>query len=226
MKTKKKLVSVVLAAAIAAAASVPAWATESFDLSVFQGIEGITAEQQSVKVDDTMVSGAIVWPTSYLQTANDEQPVGTVRVYPMVESLQDGDYMAFIFCCYPEEGTSPLFYEAELDIAGVTHTLETAPSMMDLALSEGARSSVTSPLTRDSLTMLQSLAEHRDEEIRGRLRGMPDIRQMYTTGSKEDVVMEFVLTQEDKDTLIDFYNRFGMAGGLREDNLRAIFGEE
>ncbi len=127
MKTKKKLASVVLAAAIAAAASVPAWATESFDLSVFQGIEGITAEQQSVKVDDTMVSGAIVWPTSYLLTANDEQPVGTIRVYPMVESLQDGDYMAFIFCCYPEEGTSPLFYEAELDIAGVTHTLETAP---------------------------------------------------------------------------------------------------
>ena len=49
---------------------------------------------------------------------------------------------------------------------------------------------------------------------------------MYTTGSKEDIVMEFVLTQEDKDTLIDFYNRFGMAGGLREDNLRVIFGEE
>ena len=65
MKTKKKLASVVLAAAIAAAASVPAWATESFDLSVFQGIEGITAEQQSVKVDDTMVSGAMVWPTTY-----------------------------------------------------------------------------------------------------------------------------------------------------------------
>ena len=53
MKTKKKLASVVLAAAIAAAASVPAWATESFNLSVFQGIEGITAEGIVPLVEET-----------------------------------------------------------------------------------------------------------------------------------------------------------------------------
>lgn len=203
---KKRIVSLAVAVLLSVAMAMSAFATSEFKVSAFQDVD-----DYQIDIDD--MTGEI--SISIKSLLNESEFVGTddylLAFYPMVTTNNDFDMFLFavMYLGYQSENINQVIVKIgdnRYFFSNVKFNIDNLPGFnMD-----GYKMELpTIIIDSRTISFMQDLIQHRDEEIKVRLVG----------ANRE---MEFVLTQAMKDGIIGLYDRFVMAGGTRQENMDLI----
>ena len=203
---KKRIVSLAVAVLLSVAMAMSAFATSEFKVSAFQDVD-----DYQIDIDD--MTGEI--SISIKSLLNESEFVGTddylLAFYPMVTTNNDFDMFLFavMYLGYQSENINQVIVKIgdnRYFFSNVKFNIDNLPGFnMD-----GYKMELpTIIIDSRTISFMQDLIQHRDEEIKVRLVGT----------SKE---MDFVLTQAMKDGIIGLYDRYVMAGGTRQENMDLI----
>ena len=203
---KKRIVSLAVAVLLSVAMAMSAFATSEFKVSAFQDVD-----DYQIDIDD--MTGEI--SISIKSLLNESEFVGTddylLAFYPMVTTNNDFDMFLFavMYLGYQSENINQVIVKIgdnRYFFSNVKFNIDNLPGFnMD-----GYKMELpTIIIDSRTISFMQDLIQHRDEEIKVRLVGT----------SKE---MDFVLTQAMKDGIIGLYDRYVIAGGTRQENMDKI----
>lgn len=201
---KKRIVSLVVAALLSVATAVSAFATSEFQLSIFQ-----ETDDYAISIDEMTGTAQVM-----VQSLLDGEGVidfgdAYVDILPMVSSYPELDTFVIGFSYFGDHwenidqiiikiGNQSYFFSNFSVYAKAQQILDTM-----------VQETVLIAINSETVSFMQNLIENRDSEIKVRLVGM------YRN-------LDFILTQGIKDGLIGLYDRYVMAGGTRESNLKKI----
>ena len=202
---KKRLLSFIAAILVIIANCEQVFATNEFDLSAFEGNDDIVIERDDMTGESSIYLDSLQGEKGYIVSSNGDW---VVRIIPNVNSLDLIDayfilgwYVGYSWKYIDEMivkvGNKSYFF-SDLDVERSVTADDTNIFYVE---------SFSVVLDGNSIPFMQDLIEYRDEEIRVRL-----------VGSEGDA--EFVLPVAVKDGIIGLYDRFVLAGGTRDENLK------
>ena len=203
---KKRIVSLAVAVLLSVAMAVSAFATSEFKISTFQDVN-----DYQITIDDMTGEGSIYIKSLLNESEFVENDDYALAFFPMVEINNDFDLFAFsvLYLGYQSENIDQVIVKIgdnRYFFSNVKLNIDNLPGFnMD-----GYKMELpTIIIDSRTISFMQDLIQHRDEEIKVRLVGT----------SKE---MDFVLTQAMKDGIIGLYDRYVIAGGTRQENMDKI----
>ena len=201
---KKKIFAVILIAVLSICVAMPAFATDGFNKGVFDTVEDITVE------DDDMTGIVTVSSTSLNKGRNaaidiDWSTVVTIR--PHISVSKDLD--AYSFSVGYVADSWAFIDEMIIKIGDNRYTFSDLDVSRNVRSSGSIQESFVVFMNSDVNAMMQDLIEHREDEIKIRLRG-----------SRSSV--DFVLSKNIKDAMIHLYNVFAAGGGINQTNMKIL----
>lgn len=202
---RKRLISFALAATIMVSASLPAFATKKFDMSVFDGRNDL-----SITSDD-MTGQTSVFPKFFTPAENvtyvsfDDDSRAVVDSYLWLTDSYDYYYLNFTHLGPSSTGLNSIIVKiGDNRYAFSNCTTETIP------LNNGMFFEVLRiPMKKEVVPFMNDFSEHWNEEIKVRY-----------IGSSQS--FEFSLTAEMKYDLLAMYDFYVVGNGTRNKNLRDI----
>ena len=202
---KKKLVSLALAAAIMTSVSIPALATNKFDMAVFDGRQDVRP------VTDEMYGITTVYPVYDFFPNAAIRSGDTVIILNNALSILDSlDLYFFGFDCYGHSysGINSIIFK----IGDNRYTFSNCTTTLT-ALTNGFHESITFLLKKETVSFMEDLVNHQDEEIKVRLVG--DYQSF-----------DFSLTDDMKNEILTLYDLYSNGNGTRKSNLSQITATE
>ncbi len=199
----KKALSLILAVLLMISVSVSALATSAFDASVLDSAEGLTTTY-----DD--MTGVTKYYSKPLMDGKKAIYLNFSTTITVIPTVAIGNYLDMYFIG---------LYYVGADWANIDHMIvKIGDRRYTLSGFKNSRSTRTIGYvtecqeyfyffaTNETIPMLQDIAEHKDEEIKVRF-----------AGSRKNV--DFVLTDEIKDGIVNLYDLYSAGGGLRTENI-------
>lgn len=202
---RKKLVSLALAAAIMASVSVPAFATNKFDMGVFDGRQDVRL------VTDEMYGITTVYPVyDNFPNAVSRSGDSFIILNNALSILDPFDLYFFGFDCYEPSysGINSIIFRIGDDRYTFSNCTVSAN-----ALKNGFHESIAFSLKKETVSFMEDLSNHRDEEIKVRLVG--DYQSF-----------DFSLTDDMKNEIFTLYDLYDNGNGTRKSNLSQITNSE
>ena len=199
----KRIITSVVVTAMVVAISLSAFATSAFNTKVFDDGQDITVTA------DSMTGTTIVTTTSLLGTKG---VVSTgwkenVVVYGAVSVSDDFDIYSIVMRYYADDWA--FINEAIVKIGDNRYYFTNLDTSRKVYSDATIRETIQIIAKDSTVPFLQDLIENRDKEVRVRL-----------CGKNKDV--EFVMTDDIKNSLINLYNLFVAGGGTQAANMNLI----
>mgnify|MGYP004488874339 CR=1 FL=1 len=200
---KKKLLSLVLAILLVTSLSLSALATSSFNKSVFDGAADISTKSDDMSGSFSAYSTSLIGAKSNISTSVSSY----VSVFPIVSSSDNFDMYTISMTYYAKDWA--FINKIIIKIGDNRYNLSDFYISRDVKKNATIQEYCSFSVTNQLLPMMQDLIDHRDEEIKVRL-----------DGSKGNI--DFVLTDDIKNAMINLYNLYVAGGGLNKENLDYI----
>lgn len=200
---KKKIASLALAILLLASIPLSAFATSAFNTSVFDGATDITAQSDEMAGTFTAYPTSLVGVKSKISTGISSY----VSVFPMVSSSDNFDMYNISMTYYAKDWA--FINKIVIKIGDTRYILSNFYTSRDVRKDATIREYCSFSITNQLLPMMQDLIDHRDEEIKVRL-----------DGSKGNI--DFVLTDDIKNAMINLYNLYVIGGGLSKDSIDSV----
>lgn len=200
---KNKVFSFILSICLIVLISIPAFATSAFNTSVFDGATDITAQSDEMAGTFTAYPTSLVGAKSNISTSVNSY----VSVFPIVSSSDNFDMYTISMTYYAKDWA--FINKIIIKIGDNRYNLSDFYISRDVKKNATIQEYCSFSVTNQLLPMMQDLIDHRDEEIKVRL-----------DGSKGNI--DFVLTDDIKNAMINLYNLYVAGGGLNKENLDYI----
>lgn len=198
----KKLISLILSAALVFSLSMPAFATKKFDTSVFDGRDDFT-----ISGDEMAGTLAVIPVTEHFKGSIVLFDRAFVITSPFIYLNDDNDLYLFHFDCYGLDfsGLNSII----IKIGDDRYTFSDCYISTSVTTDNFIHESIGFFLKRETVGFMKDFVEHRDEEIKVRLVGA------YQN-------QDFSLTDDMKNQLLTLYDLYTSGGGTRDQNLLSI----
>lgn len=208
---QKRLCELALTICLAVCCAAPAFAAAGFDSSMLKNAQDIVYMEfgSGGETETAYYVGSLHEAERWYYTPDES---GALLIYPCVYETAEGEVFTLCFS-YDARAGMDIRY-ALFDIGGTYYTFSGLESDTELEI-EGLGSqwwiSSQACITLDaaSLSMLDAMVEHRDEEI-------------YVVAAGDDSIVQVTLGQPEIDGIIHLYNLYKLAGGEREANLQKM----
>lgn len=201
---KKRLISFVLAVTIIVSTSLPAFATKKFDMSVFDGREDVWMHSDEMAGETNVFSLNMGGDGDVNVYFDDGSSVGASATLFLTDSF-DYYYLSFSRLGFDYMG----LYKVIVKIGENRYTLLNFSETGFIAENGTFFESVTVPMKKELIPLMNDLVEHQDEEIKVRL-----------VGAYENY--DFSLTDKMKRELLGMYELYISGNGTRNKNLQKI----
>lgn len=197
---KKKLVSLVLVAAVLFSMCTPAFATTKFNQGVFDGREDIIVES------DDMEGQTIVRPSYdyYSSTCTWLSPDAFVAIKPGI--ILNDNFDSFILNFDYLGRSFANLNSIIIKIGDNRYTFSNCYTSRSITDDFLASEQICFFMKKETVGFMKDLSDHRDDEIKIRL-----------SGSSQS--FDFILSAEAKNCLLGLYDLYTAGGGTRETNL-------
>lgn len=198
---KKMLRTIAAVLSIMLCLSLPAYAAEGFDASVFANREEVVFTWDEITGD----SSAYIEPTVDAESEDG----WVVMLTPVVTSKDTLDLYTLGFGYVGKSW--PYFDKIYIKIGDVSYIFPVWIDQKETIPDGLVMETTIIPIAQSSAVFMQDLIAHQSEEnvIKIRLSG-------------QNQTIDFDLSQQTKDSIIHMYNLFSAAGGTRSSNLRLI----
>lgn len=205
---KKKVLAFLMAAGLCLTMSVSAFAAEGFNMSVFDQRDDMYITQDDMNGTITIVPLYLANAADCLIEVNNKW---IVNVFALVNNSPDYDAGQIAFTCDGENW--PNVYEVIVKIGEKRYSFKDLlidQSILDNGL---CTEMVMINWKTETIPFMQDLAKNKNEEIKVRL-------------NSESGYIDFVLTQEIKDSVVNCFDLFVKAGGTREESMSWMDAED
>ena len=199
----KKFITSLIVMVIAVSFSLSAFATTGFNKAVFNDGKDITVKSDSMTGETTVYTTSLLQGNGTISTGWNEKVV----VYGAASIVDEFDINTLIMSYYADDWA---FIDEVIVKVGNTRYTFTDFDPSRKILSDGSiRESVDITVKSATIPFMQDLIKNRDKEVRVRL-----------CGSRKNI--EFVLTDDIKNSWINLYNLFVAGGGTAKSNMNVI----
>lgn len=199
----KRIVTSIVVTAMVVAVSLSAFATTGFNTAVFNDGQDITVQTDPMTGITTAITTSLFGTKGTISTGYKER----VSVYGGV-SISDNFDLHDIIMMYNADDWA-FINEVIFKIGDTRYYFTELKSDREVLSNATIRETVGIVVKNSTIPFMQDLIENRDKEVRVRL-----------CGQKKNV--EFVMTDDMKNSVINLYNLFVTGGGTKEKNMSLI----
>lgn len=199
----KRIVTSIASIAMVAAISMSAFATPAFNTAVFNDGQDITVSSDSMTGQTTVATTSLLGTKGTVSVGWKE----SVDVFGAVSISDDFDIHSIVMQYYADDWA--FINEVIVKIGDTRYNFTNLNASRKVYSNATIRESVQIVAKSSTIPFMQDLIVNRDKEVRVRL-----------CGKNKDI--EFVMTDDMKNSLINLYNLFVAGGGTQSANIKVI----